>query len=253
MTYIENIFLCLALPMLLSLLFTSGSPRRFTLFVVLGMATCLLSAYVSSFFMGRHQCSAVTTAIEIAPVCEEILKLLPLLLYFLIFEPDSHKLTPAAIGIAVGFATFENVCYLTENGAGSFVFPAHPRHVRRGPASGLRHPDRSGTGLCVPPSVAHLHRHGGNSGGLHGAARHLQSADHRRRLLADGRVLLSLCHYRHPVCGKAAPQGQAHCFSLTVSRSFPEREIFLNFFQIWVKGIGANCIIGDREDGKQPL
>lgn len=122
MTYIENIFLCLALPMLLSLLFTSGSPRRFTLFVVLGMATCLLSAYVSSFFMGRHQCSAVTTAIEIAPVCEEILKLLPLLLYFLIFEPDSHKLTPAAIGIAVGFATFENVCYLTENGAANFNF-----------------------------------------------------------------------------------------------------------------------------------
>ena len=122
MTYIENIFVCLAVPMLLSLLFTSGSPRRFTLFVVLGMATCLLSADVSSFFMGRHQCRAVTTAIEIAPVCEEILKLLPLLLYFLIFEPDSHKLTPAAIGIAVGFATFENVCYLTENGAGSFVF-----------------------------------------------------------------------------------------------------------------------------------
>ena len=37
MTYIENIFLCLALPMLLSLLFTSGSPRRFTLFVVLNL------------------------------------------------------------------------------------------------------------------------------------------------------------------------------------------------------------------------
>ena len=122
MTYIENIFLCLALPMLLSLLFTSGSPRRFTLFVVLGMATCLLSAYVSSFFMGYYGADGTTTAIEIAPVCEEILKLLPLLLYFLIFEPDSHKLTPAAIGIAVGFATFENVCYLTENGAGSFVF-----------------------------------------------------------------------------------------------------------------------------------
>ena len=122
MTYIENIFLCLALPMLLSLLLTSGSHRRFPLFVVLGMATCLLSAYVSSFFMGRHQCSAVTTAIEIAPVCEEILNLLPLLLYFLIFEPDSHKLTPAAIGIAVGFATFENVCYLIQNGAGHFSF-----------------------------------------------------------------------------------------------------------------------------------
>ncbi len=122
MTYIENIFLCLAVPMLLSQLFTPGSTRRFTLFVVLGMAACLLSAYVSSFFMGRHQSDVVTTAIEIAPVCEEIMKLLPLLLYFLIFEPDSHSLTPAAIGIAVGFATFENVCYLTENGAGNFFF-----------------------------------------------------------------------------------------------------------------------------------
>lgn len=52
MTYIENIFLCLALPMLLSLLFTSGSPRRFTLFVVLGMATCLLSAMSAAFSWG---------------------------------------------------------------------------------------------------------------------------------------------------------------------------------------------------------
>lgn len=253
MTYIENIFLCLALPMLLSLLFTSGSPRRFTLFVVLGMATCLLSAYVSSFFMGRHQCSAVTTAIEIAPVCEEILKLLPLLLYFLIFEPDSHKLTPAAIGIAVGFATFENVCYLTENGAGSFVFL-----LIRGMSAGALH---LVCGILTGLALAYVFRRPwltctgtvGILGGLHGAARHLQSTDHRRRLLADGRVLLSFCHHRHPVCSKAAPQGQAHCFSLTVSRSFPEREIFLNFFQIWVKGIGANCIIGDREDGKQPL
>ena len=52
MTYIENIFLCLALPMLLSLLFTSGSPRRFTLFVVLGMATCLLRLMSAAFSWG---------------------------------------------------------------------------------------------------------------------------------------------------------------------------------------------------------
>lgn len=122
MTYIENIFLCLALPMLLSLLFTAGSSRRFTLFAVLGMFFCLLSAYVNSFFMGRHQADLVMTAIEITPVCEEIMKLLPLLFYFLIFEPDSRDLLPSAIGISVGFATFENVCYLTEHGAGSFFF-----------------------------------------------------------------------------------------------------------------------------------
>ena len=52
MTYIENIFICLAIPMILSLLFTRGRQRMFTLFVIVGMAVCLFSAYVSSFFMG---------------------------------------------------------------------------------------------------------------------------------------------------------------------------------------------------------
>lgn len=45
MTYIENIFLCLAIPMILSLFFIKGRARRYTLFVIIGMggvpAECL--------------------------------------------------------------------------------------------------------------------------------------------------------------------------------------------------------------------
>lgn len=134
MTYIENIFLCLALPPLLGQLFIRGSTRRFLLFLVLGMGMCLLSAYVNRFFMNWYHTDAVIASIEIAPMCEEILKLLPLLFYFLIFEPDSHDLTPAAISIAIGFATLENVCYLTENGADRFFFL-----LIRGISSGALH------------------------------------------------------------------------------------------------------------------
>lgn len=122
MTYIENIFVCLALPLILSLLFTRGRARSFPLFVVAGMSVCLLSAYVSSFFMGYCGADARVAVIEITPVCEEILKLLPLLFYLLIFEPKPRELPGAALAIAVGFATFENVCYLTENGAEDFTF-----------------------------------------------------------------------------------------------------------------------------------
>lgn len=122
MTYIENIFLCLAIPMILSLFFAKGEARKFTLFTVLGMGVCLLSAYVSGFFMGYYHTNATVTAIEIAPVCEEVLKLLPLLFYFWIFQPEPGELSGAALAIAVGFATFENVCYLTENGAQNFSF-----------------------------------------------------------------------------------------------------------------------------------
>jgi len=122
MTYIENIFLCMALPMVLSLFFTRGAARRFTLFVVVGMGVCLLAAYINSFFMGFYDVDLTLTAIEIAPICEELLKLLPLLFYFLVFEPEPPAITPAALAIGVGFATLENVCYLTENGADDFFF-----------------------------------------------------------------------------------------------------------------------------------
>ena len=87
MTYIENIYLCLALPLLLSLFFIRGRSRRYALFLVIGMTVCLLSAYVSSFFMGYYGADGTTAAIEITPVCEEGMKLLPLLFFYLIFEP----------------------------------------------------------------------------------------------------------------------------------------------------------------------
>ena len=122
MTFIENIFVCLALPLILSLLFTRGRARSCPLFVVAGMSVCLLSAYVSSFFMGYCGADARVAVIEITPVCEEILKLLPLLFYLLIFEPKPRELPGAALAIAVGFATFENVCSLTENGAEELAF-----------------------------------------------------------------------------------------------------------------------------------
>lgn len=122
MTYIENIFICLTIPLILSLFFRRDRSSIFTFFVMIGMGMCLLSAYVSSFFMDLFNAGSTVTSIEITPVCEEIMKLLPLLFYFLIFEPAPNELPAVAIAIAVGFATFENVCYLTENGAENFYF-----------------------------------------------------------------------------------------------------------------------------------
>lgn len=117
MTYIENIYLCLAIPLLFSLLFSRERERVFVFFLLVGMTTCLLAAYVSGFFMRYYGTDEIVAAVEITPVCEEVLKLAALLFYYLVWEPKPERLPCAAIAIAVGFATFENVCYLTENGA----------------------------------------------------------------------------------------------------------------------------------------
>ena len=121
MIYIENIFVCLAIPLVLCILFMGGRTRTFMLFMITGMGVCLLSAYVNSFFMGHYGVSATVAVVEITPVCEEVMKLLPLLFYFLIFEPRVQDLPEAAVALAVGFATFENVCYLIQNGADRFA------------------------------------------------------------------------------------------------------------------------------------
>lgn len=151
MTYIENIFLCLAIPLILALFFTRDRIRSFIIFMIFGMGACLLAAYVSSFFMGYYGTDAGTTAVEITPICEEVMKLLPLLFYFLIFEPGPKRLPDAAIAIAVGFATFENVCYLTENGAENFTFL-----LIRGISAGALH---ILCGILVGFGISYVFRH----------------------------------------------------------------------------------------------
>ena len=50
------------------------------------------------------------------------MKLLPLLFYLLVFEPESRYIKSAALTVAAGFATFENICYLIQNGAEDLRF-----------------------------------------------------------------------------------------------------------------------------------
>ena len=69
MIYIENIFVCLAIPLALSMLFIGGRTRTFMLFIIVGMSACLLSAYVNSFFMGYYGVDPTVAVVEITPMC----------------------------------------------------------------------------------------------------------------------------------------------------------------------------------------
>ena len=122
MTYIENVFLCIASPLLIAALCMGKRQRKFFLFCLAGMGACLLSAYINTFFAALYRADTFTTTTEIAPVVEEVMKFLPLLFYLLIFEPKREQIKNTAVVIALSFATFENVCYLIQNGAGHFSF-----------------------------------------------------------------------------------------------------------------------------------
>jgi len=120
--YIENIYLCLVMPLLVAI-FCMESKRRASLLLLLGgMTMCLASAYISTFFTGITGADPISATTNITPIVEETMKLLPVLFYLLVFEPESRNAANGLMMTAVGFATFENVCYLTTNGASDVTY-----------------------------------------------------------------------------------------------------------------------------------
>ncbi|MBR6293466.1 MAG: PrsW family intramembrane metalloprotease [Lachnospiraceae bacterium] len=134
MVYSENILVCIAIPLLIALIFTQRSTRRFIGSFVMGMLICLLSAYISGFLRQITETPAEDMAIYFSPIIEEIMKILPLVFYIFVFEADNSKLITVCLGLGLGFASFENSCYLMSFGAPELTFV-----IIRGLAVGVMH------------------------------------------------------------------------------------------------------------------
>ena len=121
MNYIENIYICMAAPLLIAGLCMRGRGRRMMLFLIAGTTVCLLSSYINTFIAAVLRVDMVMASIEIAPMTEEIMKFLPILFFMLVFEPTKEDIIDGVLMTAVGFATFENACYLAGNGAADIL------------------------------------------------------------------------------------------------------------------------------------
>ncbi len=121
MSYIENIYICLGAPLLIATLCMRGRGRRMMLFLLGGMTVCLLSSYISTFLAVVLGSDLLSASLEISPLTEEIMKFLPILFYLLVFEPGRGEVADGVLMTAVGFANFENACYLISNGAGDIM------------------------------------------------------------------------------------------------------------------------------------
>lgn len=134
MTYVENIFLLVATPLIACLLVVDGRQRMLVASLLSGMLVCLLSSYVSAFFVRLVGADALAAVVEVAPVVEEAIKVLPLMYYLLVLEPSVEDADLAAVFIALGFATMESAFYLGEYGTTSPMMLA-----MRGLSSSMMH------------------------------------------------------------------------------------------------------------------
>lgn len=122
MNTVESIFVCLSAPLAVAGLCTRGAWRRLLIFFLCGMTACLLSSYISSFLAMVAGMDQTMTAVEISPTVEEAMKLFPLLFYLIVFEPKNETAVSSMVMIAAGFATFENACWLIENGTSRILY-----------------------------------------------------------------------------------------------------------------------------------
>ncbi|MBE5925253.1 MAG: PrsW family intramembrane metalloprotease [Lachnospiraceae bacterium] len=134
MIYAENILICIAVPLVISLFFIKDKARHFVMAFVVGMVVCLMSAYISGFIKTASGMSANDTSIFISPIVEELMKFIPVLFSLLLFEASSDGLLLGATGIGAGFATFENCCHILSTGAESLTYI-----LIRGLAVGVMH------------------------------------------------------------------------------------------------------------------
>ena len=134
MIYAENILICIAVPLLIALLFIRGNARRFVAAFLLGMGVCLISAYIAGFFNLVTGLGENDTSIFLSPVIEELMKLLPLIFFMLLFSTEDRTFAMIAVAVGAGFATFENCCHILTSGADSL-----PYILIRGLSVGVMH------------------------------------------------------------------------------------------------------------------
>lgn len=117
MIYSENILICIAVPLVVVLPFVQGHTRKSYIGLLLGMVMCLFAAYLNSFFAQCYDFDQINTAKYVSPIVEEIMKMIPVMIFALLVDHKKRDIKGFAVAVGAGFATFENCCYITVNGA----------------------------------------------------------------------------------------------------------------------------------------
>jgi len=134
MSEIINIFLCIMIPLAVLFFVVKREMRIPMIFLIIGLLIGVLSYYGNIAMETVYGYTNLETILYVAPVVEEFLKAIPLLLFIFIKKPDIRTALIAAVAIGVGFATIENIVYMLYYNVSDIGFI-----LIRGLSAGLMH------------------------------------------------------------------------------------------------------------------
>lgn len=129
--------ICISAPLLLMMILADRKTRNLLGFMIIGIYIAVLASEVNAILLGVFGDSLdlfhLTTSVT--PVCEEILKALPILFVAVFVTDKRSSLFLQAMSIGIGFAVMENTFILLQNIENVSLFWA----LIRGFSSGLMH------------------------------------------------------------------------------------------------------------------
>ena len=108
-----NIFICLIVPLAMSLFVFQGKSRKLIFSLLLGIVMCLFAGQINGLIASSTHLDSYTLTSSITPAVEEIVKIIPILALTFIFNEDRQTLLECSLMIGIGFATMENVYILS--------------------------------------------------------------------------------------------------------------------------------------------
>lgn len=113
MVYI--IYLCITVPMLLMFPLLQRQSRWLIGFMLIGASIAVSGSEINSFIQITMNMTPLQISLLIAPITEEIMKAMPILIYAIFISDDPKKLLPLSMAVGIGFAILENTYVLINN------------------------------------------------------------------------------------------------------------------------------------------
>ena len=106
------LYICMFVPLLLSLPLIQKTSRRVTVFILIGMSAALFISEINGLMLGLLGYNTEYVTTTITPATEEIIKAIPILIYAFVISDNRDKLISSSFALGIGFALFENTYIL---------------------------------------------------------------------------------------------------------------------------------------------
>lgn len=116
-----------------------GRMRLVFIFILCGLCACLAAAYINTAALNLLGVTKFYMTVNVTPMFEEFLKLLPILVYLFAAKPERSDLIESGIACGIGFSVLENAVIIARAADTVSLVTA----VIRGVGAGMMH------ALCV--------------------------------------------------------------------------------------------------------